>query len=273
MTEQKKVKLMGGAVLALAVVTLFGIAYAAFTQNLRINGSATTVATSWDIHFENLRPVDGENNVTGLINGTAKQLTAPAIDSNATTIENYSVSLTSPGDSISYIFDVRNAGDYNAKIASLGNIDEAGNIVTPVCKVNDDATNTNAVNVCKYLTYTLKYYDTTNNVATTAVSVDDTLTAGQTRTMILTLTYNDFSARELSADELAAIDSNLQSQYDAIDNNASLSADEKTARKNSLRTQAIQKTRADELPSVDVNVSGLGFAINYVQDGNSTKSN
>lgn len=273
MTQQKKVKLMGGAVLALAVVTLFGIAYAAFTQNLRINGSATTVATTWDIHLENLRPVDANDNVTGLKTGTAVQLTAPAIGANSSSIGDFSVSLTSPGDSISYIFDVVNDGDYNAKISSLGVLSNNTYVFpTPVCSVNNDSTNTSAVNVCQYLEYTLKYYDTTNNVATTAVGVDDALNAGQTKTMILTLKYNDFSGRELTADELSAIDTELATQYAAIDNNESLSAEEKTARKASLRTQAIQAKIAGELPSVDVTVSNLGFDINYVQNGNSTKT-
>ena len=210
-SNQKKSKIVGNTVLVLTVIVLFAIAYATFTQQLRINGSASVEHANWDVHLANLRPVDGQGNVIGSITGTAKQLTAPSIKgangtiaATGTTISDFVVTLNTPGDKISYIFDVVNNGDYNAGISSAGSIDAKGNIVTPICKVGDDETAPSAVSVCKNLKYTLKYYDNSTSQSSTSVgaytgvasdgfnpSDPNGLAAHTTVSMILTLEYSD----------------------------------------------------------------------------------
>ena len=247
--NQKKARIIGGTVLALAVVVLFGITYAAFTQTLTINGTATAISTTWDVHFANLRPVEN-NEVKGLKVGTAKQLTAPSIGAysgvNSTAIGTYSVSLTSPGDSIAYIFDVVNDGDYNVGISSVGT-PANGNVITPTCQgTHEDSTQaaTDAANVCSHLKYTLYYYDTTNNVATatpvstyagSSITFDSNdangIAAGESKSMILKLEYVDWT----------------------VSGNENVAGAE------------------NDLPKANVTISNLGFNIVYNQIGNSTK--
>lgn len=94
------------AVVSLIVsVICLSIAFAAMSTNLIINGDAALENSSWDIHFENLSEPK--------IVGTAKELKEPSIDD--TTIKNVSVSLKNPGDSVTYEFDIVNAGTTDAK--------------------------------------------------------------------------------------------------------------------------------------------------------------
>ena len=92
--------------------------YAAFTQNLTINGTATGRSSSWKIYFSRL---------TGpTLNGTTKQITAPMIQNNATKIGDYEVTVTSPGDYIEYEFDVTNDGDYDATLLPKADVAISG---------------------------------------------------------------------------------------------------------------------------------------------------
>ena len=89
----------------LAVVSLIVSVICLSIANLIINGDAALENSSWDIHFENLSEPK--------IVGTAKELKEPSIDD--TTIKNVSVSLKNPGDSVTYEFDIVNAGTTDAK--------------------------------------------------------------------------------------------------------------------------------------------------------------
>ena len=168
--KNKKILLISS--ISLAVIIVLGIVYAAFTQQLNIAGSATGRSSKWDIHFENLSNVS--------LNGTAKELTAPTINTNSTQISNYSVSLTSPGDYVEYTFDVVNDGDYDATLTNLSK-------TAPSCAGTGDNASTDASNVCGKLTYTLTYSDGTT------VSQNDTLASKETKTMKLKLLYQEFN--------------------------------------------------------------------------------
>ena len=168
--KNKKILLISS--ISLAVIIVLGIVYAAFTQQLNIAGSATGRSSKWDIHFENLSNVS--------LNGTAKELTAPTINTNSTQISNYSVSLTSPGDYVEYTFDVVNDGDYDATLTNLSK-------TAPSCQGTGDNASTDASNVCEKLTYTLTYENGTT------VSQSDTLASKETKTMKLKLLYQEFN--------------------------------------------------------------------------------
>ena len=158
------------------------IVFAGFTQQLDIQGKATVKKSSWSIKFANLQPV--------VKTGTATEVTAPTINTNDTKISEYNVTLTTPGDSVTYNFDVVNEGTFNAKISSI-------TIPTPTCTGAGTNAETDKTNVCKNLTYTLTYTDGT------PVAVDDTLDAGATKHLKLTLTYSaDTTASELPADDV-----------------------------------------------------------------------
>ena len=162
-------------VLALVVsVVAVGIAYAGFTQTLNINGTANVMSAKWDIYFANLA-----NAVT---TGTANVVT-PATISPKTKIGDYYVTFATPGDSMTYVFDVVNDGDFDAVLTGLTK-------GTPSCSSN--------ATLCNYLTYTLKY--TANN---RDVAENDILLRGQTRNMTLKLTLDaNMPASALPSEEV-----------------------------------------------------------------------
>ena len=101
MEKERKIKVLSIAALLVAVLGLT-VAFAALSQTLTINGSATVNTASWDIHFKNLS--------TPTLTGNAAVTTAPTLDTKGTTIGNYALKLTKPGDSVTYTFDVENSG-------------------------------------------------------------------------------------------------------------------------------------------------------------------
>ena len=96
------------------------------------------------------------------------------------------MSLTTPGDSVTYKFEVVNDGTFDAKISSV-------TIPTPVCTGSGESKVTDETNICSNLSYTLTYDDENN----TPVLLNDTLNAGETKNMKLTLTYSADLASEL----------------------------------------------------------------------------
>ena len=187
----KDKKLVFGILALLVGIIVISISYAAFTQNLNINGTGNVQATSWSVHFANL-----SNAVT---NGTAVERTAPTIKSGQTSIGDYSVDFYTPGDSITYTFDVVNEGDYDAKISVLTN-------GTPPCNGTDATSN---ANVCANLEYTLKY--TTNGET---VSQNDPLRKGQARNMTLVLRYKTtIGQNELPTAEVTVSNLGITIQY------------------------------------------------------------
>ena len=193
----KNRKLVFGILALLASIVAVSISYAAFTQNLNINGVANVQASNWSVHFANL--------TNGVRNGTAVEQTAPTIKSGQTSIGDYSVDFYTPGDSITYTFDVVNDGDYDAKISVLTK-------GTPICTGSDSISNTN---VCANLEYTLKYTTSGANVA-----VNDTLKINETKNMTLVLRYKTtIGQNELPTAQVTVGNLGITLQY-AQDSNA-----------------------------------------------------
>ena len=156
-----------GILAVLVSVVAVGLAYAGFSQTLNINGSANVISSKWDIYFANLSSA----NTTG----TASLVTGANIIAK-TTIGTYDVEFYTPGDSLTYTFDVTNQGDFDAILYNLTKS-------APTCSSSDS--NASANRVCSHLTYTLKY--TSNNQD---VAEGDTLLVGETKNMTLKLVYN-----------------------------------------------------------------------------------
>jgi hypothetical protein len=98
--------------------------------------------------------------------GTAVETTAPALSA---TIVSFAVDLKQPSDAASYTFDVKNSGTLNAKLST-----------TPtVTGIPDDAKD-------KFIV-TLTYADGS------AIAVNDTLNAGETKSLKITIAYKDGS--------------------------------------------------------------------------------
>ena len=183
MYSKNRMKIMIGAFTGLGVILLVTLIYAAFTRQLNISGTSVNRKSKFDIHFEELSTIT--------TTGTAKALTQPRIAS-PTSIEDYSVSETSPGDTISFTFKVVNDGNYDASISSLS-------VGTPECSGTDSTSNSN---VCGKLIYSLTYEDGAS------VQTGDILNAKDNVTMKMTLTYQEFNDASLLPTEDVSI-SNL----------------------------------------------------------------
>ena len=197
MKKRTDAKVIALIALFVGVISL-SIGFASISTILNIKGSGTVAQSKWDIHFENLAKVEPTSD-------TVTVNTAPAIDAiNKTTIENYSVTLQTPGDSISYTFDVVNNGTYDAKISEL-------TVPTPTCTGNgadEEQAETDKNNVCNYLTYTLTYSDGV------PVKINDELSKTNGRkTMKMTLTYdenNEVTASTLPKNDVSISNLNIQ---------------------------------------------------------------
>lgn len=173
----REMKILVVAALIISIVAI-GIGFAAFSETLTINGNASVQTSSWKVKFSELS--------SATLTGTASEVTAPT--KSDTTIETYNVTFKTPGDSVSYKIKVSNTGSYNAKITTA-------NISVPTCtgKSGEGTAEADATKVCDKLTYTLVYDTDDTKSAGQAVQVGDTLNAGETRPMVLTLKYTEFS--------------------------------------------------------------------------------
>ena len=92
----------------LAIVLIMAIGYAAFVQQLNINGSAN-ISSSWDVHIEDIAL---NNETLG-----AQNVKATVGENNLSAT--FEVQLTTPGSSVTYNVTVRNGGNLDAKLDSI----------------------------------------------------------------------------------------------------------------------------------------------------------
>lgn len=168
--------------LIVLLVSVFGlgIAYALLSTTLTISGTTSVSAATWDIHFNNLNA-----SKTGDATYTLPKFTS------ATALTDYEIVLTKPGDSVTFSFDIVNAGTISSSISSLVK-------GTPSCSgvAGSSTGTTDGPIVCNNLSYTFTYSDGT------VVSVGDTLNKGETKSVKLTLSYNG-SATQVPANDVA----------------------------------------------------------------------
>ena len=194
MEKERKVRVLSIAALLVAVLGLT-VAFASLSQTLTINGSANMDAASWDIHFE--KTSGKETEVEG-----AATFTEPTL--SGTAIENFSATLTKPGDSVTYYFDIVNKGTVDAVVSNynfshgynkcIGS--REGSAGWEDCKVwdLDNSGTVNASDKIKYMKlfdYNIYYVDGGKKLAS-----KDTLNAGETKHMKLVIEYKD-TATEL----------------------------------------------------------------------------
>lgn len=171
--------------LGVLAIGLIGItvAYAALTQQLKIEGTAKVASSKWDVHFGTVSAGNAQGYATA---GTLAK-------TGETTIAGDIGTLKAPGDSITYTFDIENAGDINAVIDSV----TGGQSIT--CT---SATQSVANAVCGDLSYSIKYTD-----GNTAIAKGDKLakatsaSAPTKKNVTLTITYNKTDAQQTLASE------------------------------------------------------------------------
>ena len=90
-----------------AIVCIMAIAYAAFSQTLNINGTAT-IDSNWNIKITEV--------TTKNVIGDASKAFEPVVSDTAVT---FKTNLVSPGDSMTYEVTISNEGTVDAKVESI----------------------------------------------------------------------------------------------------------------------------------------------------------
>ena len=103
--KQKNIKIMAFIALIVSVLSL-AIAYTAMSKTAKINKNSTITDSRWNVHFDNLE---------SKTSGDAKIIKYPALKYDKTYIGDFSISLTKPGDSVLFTYDVVNSGNLKAK--------------------------------------------------------------------------------------------------------------------------------------------------------------
>ena len=176
MEEERRTKALVVVVLLIVVAGLT-IAFAALSTTLNINGTAYLDAAKWGIRFENLSSPTKIGSAT--TTGTAK-----IEESKSAEITGINVSLSTPGDKVTYTVDLVNEGTINAKI---------DNIEKTVLTSEQQ----------KYLTF--KVTDKSGN----EVSEGDILSAGETRNLTITIEF----IKDLSKEDLSTSTSTISLSY------------------------------------------------------------
>lgn len=107
-------------ILGIMIISIFTltIAYAVLSTSLTISGNTQVNASTWDIRITNDTRL--ENQAIG-----DAAYTEPTLE--GTTIANYSVSLTKPGDAVKLYFRIENYGTINGEVQEIINS-------TPICE-------------------------------------------------------------------------------------------------------------------------------------------
>ena len=111
MEKERRTKALVIVVLLIVIAGLT-IAFAALSATLNINGTAYLDAAKWGIRFENLSSPTKIGSAT--TTGTAK-----IEETKAAEITGMNVSLSTPGDKVTYTVDLVNKGTINAKIDKI----------------------------------------------------------------------------------------------------------------------------------------------------------
>ena len=147
METKHKNALIGGL---LALVFVMAVGYAAFAQQLTINGSAS-ISSSWDVKITNIE--------VSTQSGTASNIGAEVGKGGLSA--SFDASLVSPGDSITYTVTVHNGGTIDAKLSEWSL--EAGdtNAEDPIVYTVNGLTNEEelAAGADKEFTVTVTYND------------------------------------------------------------------------------------------------------------------
>ena len=176
MEKERRTKTLVIVVLLIVVAGLT-IAFAALSTTLNINGTAYLDAAKWGIKFENLsEPVSIE---TATVTGTAK-----IEESKSAEINGINVSLSTPGDKVTYTVDLVNKGTINAKIDKIEK--------TQLTSEQQ-----------KYLTFKVTDKDGRE------VSEGDILSAGETKNLTITIEF----IKDLTKEDLPKQTSTISLSY------------------------------------------------------------
>lgn len=192
MEKNRSIKIYIMFALIISVIGL-SIAYAAFSSTLTIEGLVTVKKTTdaWNIGIEAL---DGTTNLTPILTGNAKEVTAPTI--SGTTISGFEASFYAPGDAIAYEFNVVNNGSVNAILDETGMSD---GLITCIPKENGTATEAEAEDLCGDL---ISFLQETDDI----IGEVQVLAPGEKRTFHFEIAWKEGSTVEISDDVVVYLD-------------------------------------------------------------------
>lgn len=198
MERDRGTKVIAVIALVVAIVGL-SVGFAAFTSQLTINASSSTVNPSdsaFAVKFSTTASKVEKGEVTpevtpGEVDGFSGN---QATISDDKTITNIGGTFTAPGQSIKYEFFVRNDGEYDAYLKSIiySNVDETSNIK---CEALSTTTPALVEKACKG--FELKVEVGSHNTATSTVaSITEQKLAKKTdEKVVVTLTYKPDAER------------------------------------------------------------------------------
>ena len=211
MEKERKLKIYGLCALIIAVLGLT-VAFAALSQTLKINGSASVDPANWNVHFESL---DGTNNIlsTSKMDHTgAEGLEKASLSDDKKTISYFGI-LFAPGDSVMYDFKIVNSGTVDAKISSInystpsyyltnaeeceGDETEDGYKCISGFKIIDEAVDQKFLDLIKKYYKTELYYKDTGEM----VKENDVLEKGKEKEVILKRTYDSSATSSLISND------------------------------------------------------------------------
>ena len=168
------------------VVTGIGVAFAAFSTTLNINGTATVQSSNWKVFFTNASDGSDPGTSTGvsltptLSNTNSLPVTAANTSNTLKTASfTWSGTLKTPGDKIMYTFYIRNTGSYNAKLTSI-------NVPTLSCTKNSS----NETTVCGKI----KYGIFTDTSGSTRLAQNTTIASGSYQTVYVIAEFDKTTA-------------------------------------------------------------------------------
>ena len=174
--DNKKI-IFGGLI---AILVMLGVAYAAFNTQLMIEGTAS-INSKWDVHIQNIEVASTTNKAENITDST--KVVSP-------TQATFGTNLVKPGDSITYDVTVVNEGTLPAKLETI-----------TFKKYNSE----NGVDKGTEVTQEM---DANNPIVISydGISENDTLIAKTgTKTFQVTVTYNDATTKQPSADKLHSL--------------------------------------------------------------------
>lgn len=191
MERKRGTALILSIALIISIIGL-GIAFAAFSQNLTINGSATVTASTWDIHYATTdggsAPGSSGTTITPSATNTQSGIPSTATSTKGTlkaTDFTWAGTFKTPGDRLSYTFYICNGGSYNAKVSSI-------NTPNITCTKGGASETT----ICGKISYGVYKSSTQSNA--NRVAVNDTLNAGTcTQVWVIATLGDDITAAQL----------------------------------------------------------------------------
>ena len=155
MEKQRRIKMLSLSAVIVAVLGLT-VAFSALSTTLNIKGSAYLDAAKWGIKFQNLSEPS--------IVGEASDAKTAKIEKDVS-INDIKVTLSKPGDSVTYTVDLVNDGDINAKIENI----EKTNLTEEQQK---------------YITFTVKYKEND-----TELKIGDILSKKEVKPLVIKIEY------------------------------------------------------------------------------------